>query len=115
LCAKNAILIVEFAIIAREQKGLSIVEAAVHAAKIRFRPILMTSLAFIFGVLPLCLSHGAGAASRHSIGTGILGGMMAATFLAIFFIPLFYERFQNFSEFLKKLFSKKSTHQDMMQ
>jgi multidrug efflux pump subunit AcrB len=91
LCAKNAILIVEFAILGRE-KSLSIIEATIHAARIRFRPILMTSLAFILGVLPLFLSHGAGAASRHSIGTGILGGMVAATFLAIFFIPLFYER-----------------------
>ena len=64
--------------------------AAVEAARLRFRPILMTSLAFIFGVLPLAISTGAGAGARHSTGTGVMGGMIAATFLAIFFVPLFY-------------------------
>jgi hypothetical protein len=64
--------------------------AAIEAARLRFRPILMTSLAFIFGVLPLAISTGAGAGARHSTGTGVMGGMIAATFLAIFFVPLFY-------------------------
>ena len=64
--------------------------AAMEAARLRFRPILMTSLAFIFGVLPLAISTGAGAGARHSTGTGVMGGMIAATFLAIFFVPLFY-------------------------
>ncbi|HEY9203051.1 MAG TPA: efflux RND transporter permease subunit, partial [Sulfurimonas sp.] len=89
LSAKNAILIVEFAMQKREQ-GMELVEAVLEAAKIRLRPIIMTSLAFTLGVIPLALSSGAGAASRHSIGTGVVGGMLAATFLAIVFIPLFY-------------------------
>jgi hydrophobe/amphiphile efflux-1 (HAE1) family protein len=89
LAAKNAILIVEFAIY-RHQEGLSASAAALEAARLRFRPILMTSLAFILGVLPLAISTGAGAGARHSVGTGVMGGMLAATFLAIFFVPLFY-------------------------
>lgn len=90
LSAKNAILIVEFAMIKREE-GLSVAEAAVHAAKLRFRAILMTSLTFILGVVPLVISKGAGAASRHSVGTGVFGGMIAATILAVFLVPLFYK------------------------
>ncbi|WP_024577624.1 MULTISPECIES: efflux RND transporter permease subunit [unclassified Afipia] len=89
LASKNAILIVEFAVLKR-QEGLSAMEAAAEAAKLRFRPIIMTSLAFILGCVPLAISSGAGAASRHSIGTGVIGGMLAATFIAMFFIPLFY-------------------------
>ncbi len=89
LAAKNAILIVEFAAhMHREGKGL--IESAVEAARLRFRPIVMTSLAFVLGVLPLAVSTGAGAASRHSIGTGVIGGMLAATFIAVLFIPLFF-------------------------
>ncbi|ETR76746.1 transporter [Afipia sp. P52-10] len=89
LASKNAILIVEFAAMKRRE-GLNVVDAAIEAAKLRFRPIVMTSLAFILGCVPLAISSGAGAASRHSIGTGVIGGMLAATFLAVFFIPLFY-------------------------
>ena len=89
LSAKNAILIVEFAN-RRYQHGLSAVDASIEAAKLRFRPIIMTSMAFILGVVPLVLATGAGAASRQSIGTGVFGGMLAATFLAIFFVPLFF-------------------------
>ena len=89
LAAKNAILIIEFAVM-RRKAGLSRWDAALEAAKLRFRPIIMTSLAFILGVVPLATSSGAGAASRHSIGTGVIGGMLAATFIAIFFVPLFY-------------------------
>jgi len=89
LSAKNAILIVEFAMQAQE-KGKSIFDATLEAARLRFRPIVMTSLAFTIGVLPLALSSGAGAGSRHAIGTGVIGGMIAATTIAIFFIPLFY-------------------------
>ena len=97
LAAKNAILIVEFCIQER-RRGTPLVAAAVEAARLRFRPIVMTSLAFILGVLPLVISSGAGAASRHSIGTGIMGGMIAATFLAIFFVPTFYVVIQRFNE-----------------
>jgi HAE1 family hydrophobic/amphiphilic exporter-1/multidrug efflux pump len=90
LAAKNAILIVEYAVYKREE-GMSTAAAAVEAARLRFRPILMTSLAFIFGVLPLAVSTGAGAGARHSVGTGVVGGMLSATFLAIFFVPLFFK------------------------
>ena len=89
LSAKNAILIVEFAMQAQE-KGKSIYEATLEAARLRFRPIVMTSLAFTIGVVPLAISSGAGAASRHAIGTGVIGGMIAASTIAIFFVPLFY-------------------------
>lgn len=90
LCAKNAILIVEFAKDLYEKGGRSLVEAAVEASRLRLRPIIMTSLAFTMGVIPLAISHGASSGSKHAIGTGVIGGMVTATFLAIFFIPLFY-------------------------
>jgi multidrug efflux pump len=89
LSAKNAILIVEFAR-DLEAQGMGVVEAAIEAARLRLRPILMTSLAFILGVLPLAISTGAGSASQHAIGTGVIGGMLTATFLAIFMIPMFF-------------------------
>jgi len=89
LAAKNAILIVEFALM-KHQEGMPLTEAAIEGAKLRFRPIIMTSLALIFGVLPLALSSGAGAASRHSLGTSVIGGMLAATFIATFFVPMFF-------------------------
>jgi len=89
LSAKNAILIVEFA---RElhAQGRSVTEAAVEAARLRLRPILMTSMAFVLGVLPLALANGAGSASENAVGTGVIGGMLTATFLAPFLIPMFY-------------------------
>jgi multidrug efflux pump len=89
LAAKNAILIVEFAV-ERLREGHSVFDSAMQAARLRFRPIVMTSLAFILGVVPLAISTGAGSASRHSIGTGVIGGMLAATFIAIFFVPMFF-------------------------
>ncbi|KAF0234641.1 MAG: hydrophobic/amphiphilic exporter-1 (mainly G- bacteria) HAE1 [Desulfovibrionaceae bacterium] len=90
LAAKNAILIVEFAVI-RHKQGLSLFEASVEAARLRFRPIIMTSLAFVLGCVPLAISTGAGANSRHAIGTGVIGGMLGATLLAPFFIPVFFK------------------------
>jgi HAE1 family hydrophobic/amphiphilic exporter-1/multidrug efflux pump len=89
LSAKNAILIVEFAMI-KSAEGASLFDAALSAARLRFRPIIMTSMTFVFGVIPLAISSGAGAGSRHAIGTGVIGGMLLATFVATLFIPLFY-------------------------
>lgn len=102
LSAKNAILIVEFAKSLHEEHGKPLVEAAVEAARLRLRPIIMTSLAFMLGVLPLAISNGAGSGSQHSIGTGVIGGMITATFLAIFFVPMFYV-------VICRLFAKKTT------
>jgi len=89
LSAKNAILIIEFA---RElqNKGVGVLEATLQACHLRFRPIIMTSVAFILGVLPLVVSSGAGAASQRAIGTGVMSGMIAATVLAVFFVPVFF-------------------------
>jgi multidrug efflux pump len=89
LAAKNAILIVEFA---KENfdRGMELVDSVVHAARQRLRPILMTSLAFMSGVLPLAISSGAGSGAQHAVGTGVIGGMLAATFLAVFFVPVFF-------------------------
>ncbi len=98
LAAKNAILIVEFASHLRTERGMSIREAATEAARERLRPILMTSFAFILGVLPLMLASGAGAASRHSIGTGVFAGMLFATTIGIFFIPLFFRVIRGLAE-----------------
>jgi multidrug efflux pump len=97
LAAKNAILIVEFARELRAQ-GMDTIAAAVEAARLRLRPILMTSLAFILGVLPLAISNGAGSGSQHAIGTGVIGGMLTATFLAIFLIPMFFVVISRFSK-----------------
>ena len=97
LSAKNAILIVEFAK-RRRQEGLSIVEAAMEAARLRLRPILMTAFAFILGVIPLMVANGAGAASRQSIGTTVFGGMLAATILTLLFVPVFYAVIEGFRE-----------------
>ncbi|MDF7136780.1 efflux RND transporter permease subunit [Proteus mirabilis] len=103
LSAKNAILIVEFAKHLYEKDGKPLIDAAAEAARMRLRPIIMTSLAFTFGVLPMALAAGAGQGSQHSVATGVIGGMLASTFLAIFFVPLFYV-------FVVKLFSRKKAH-----
>ena len=89
LSAKNAILIVEFAKNLYAE-GKPLLEATIEACQIRFRPILMTSLAFTFGVLPLAIAHGASAASQNAIGIGVIGGMLSATVLAVFFVPVFF-------------------------
>ncbi|HEJ9699502.1 TPA: efflux RND transporter permease subunit [Proteus mirabilis] len=103
LSAKNAILIVEFAKHLYEKDGKPLIDAAAEAARMRLRPIIMTSLAFTFGVLPMALASGAGQGSQHSVATGVIGGMLTSTFLAIFFVPLFYV-------FVVKLFSRKKAH-----
>ena len=103
LAAKNAILIVEYASL-KVHEGMSASAAALEAARLRFRPIVMTSLAFILGVVPLAFSHGAGAGARVSVGTGVMGGMLAATFLAIFFVPWFFRVLVD-----KRLREKRST------
>ncbi len=105
LAAKNAILIVEYAVL-KNQEGLSPSAAALEAARLRFRPILMTSLAFILGVAPLAFSTGAGAGARISVGTGVMGGMLSATFLAIFFVPMFFKLITD-----RHLTEKRSTSQ----
>jgi multidrug efflux pump len=89
LSAKNAILIIEFARTLQDE-GMGLIEATLEACRLRFRPILMTSIAFIAGVIPLAISSGAGAESRHAIGTGVIGGMLTATVFAVFFVPVFF-------------------------
>jgi len=89
LSSKNAILIIEFARTLHE-RGMGLLEATMEACRLRIRPIVMTSLAFILGVLPLAISTGAGAQSRHAIGTGVIGGMITATLLAVFLVPVFF-------------------------
>ncbi len=107
LSAKNAILIVEFALM-KVREGLSLTDAAVEAARLRFRPIIMTSLAFMMGCIPLAISSGAGAGSRHAIGTGVIGGMLAATFIATLFIPMFFKLVAMFSIKVKPIEAKNS-------
>jgi HAE1 family hydrophobic/amphiphilic exporter-1 len=97
LASKNSILIVEFARELRS-RGESIQHASAHAARMRFRPILMTSFAFILGVTPLMFAHGAGAAGQQALGTAVFGGMLASTLLAVFFVPAFFVVMQNIAE-----------------
>jgi multidrug efflux pump len=104
LAAKNAILIVEFAVELHEKEGKSFFDAAAEAARLRLRPIVMTSFAFVLGTVPLAIASGASANSRHSIGTGVIGGTLAATVIAIFFIPMFYWALETWSA---KLFGSK--------
>lgn len=101
LAAKNAVLIVQFAVELR-QEGKSVLEAAIEAGELRLRPILMTSLAFILGVFPLFIARGAGAHARHSIGTGVMGGMIGASTLALFYVPLFFVIFTKFVDWYGK-------------
>jgi multidrug efflux pump len=89
LAAKNAILIVEFAL-TKQNEGKSLHDAVLEASRLRFRPIIMTSFAFILGVFPLVISSGAGANARHAIGTGVTGGMIAASILGVLLVPVFY-------------------------
>ena len=90
LSAKNAILIVEFAKDLMDKEGKGIIEATLEASRMRLRPILMTSPAFILGVMPLVISSGAGSGAQNAVGTGVMGGMLSATLLAIFFVPVFF-------------------------
>lgn len=107
LSAKNAILIVEFA---KEQveQGADLIKATIHAAGLRLRPILMTSLAFILGVVPLAINNGAGSGAQNALGTGVIGGMLAATFLAVFYIPLFFV-------LIRKIFPGRKKESDRLQ
>jgi len=89
LAAKNAILIVEFAS-QKMEEGVPVAQAAIEAARMRFRPIVMTSMTFVLGIFPLVIATGAGSAARQSMGTGVFGGMIVATFIATVFIPLFF-------------------------
>jgi multidrug efflux pump len=97
LAAKNAILIVEFAVEINRKEGKTFFAAASEAARLRLRPIVMTSFAFVLGTVPLAIATGASANSRHSIGTGVIGGTLVATVIAIFFIPMFYWMLQTLS------------------
>lgn len=111
LSAKNAILIVEFAL-KRYEGGMPLVQAAVEAARLRFRAIIMTSMTFVLGCIPLVVSSGAGAASRHSMGTGIVGGMLASTFIATFFVPLFFVLIMRMNEKFRSLKTRLSASQE---
>jgi len=101
MSARTAILIVEFAKGLREQQGLSVLESAVQAARLRMRAVLMTALSFIFGVIPLVIASGAGAASRNAVGQTVLGGMLSATFIGCVFVPVFFVMFQKLRERFK--------------
>ena len=90
LSAKNAILIVEFAKDLMDKEGKGVIEATLSSVRMRLRPILMTSLAFILGVLPLAISSGAGSGAQNAVGIGVMGGMISATLLAVFFVPVFF-------------------------
>ncbi len=109
LAAKNAILIIEFAV-DLQAKGKSAIESAIEAGELRLRPIVMTSLAFIFGVMPLYFAMGAGANARHSIGTGIIGGMIGASTLALLYVPLFFYLLDRVMSKFKKKKEDKETH-----
>ncbi|WP_417624254.1 efflux RND transporter permease subunit [Paremcibacter congregatus] len=106
LTAKNGILIVEFAKELYEKEGMDLMQATLAAARLRFRPIIMTSMAFVLGITPLAISSGAGSASQNAIGIAVIGGMLAATFLAIFFVPLFYVMVQKQSTKMKQRLTK---------
>ena len=101
LASKTAILIVEFARELRMQ-GKGLIESATEAAQLRFRPVLMTAISFVFGTLPLLIASGAGAASRQAVGTAVFGGMIAATILTVVFVPVFFRVFQGLGERLSK-------------
>ena len=100
LCSKNSILIVEFAQNLRD-KGKPIVEAAIEAAHLRLRPILMTAFSFVLGVIPLATASGAGAAARRSLGTTVLGGMLVSTILSLIVTPILYVTLQQFREWCR--------------
>jgi multidrug efflux pump len=114
LSSKNAILIIEFAK-DLQAEGMGLIEATLEAVHLRFRPILMTSLAFILGVLPLAIASGAGSASQRAIGTGVMGGMISATVLAIFLVPVFFVVVRSYfkgSERQRKMYAANIDHSE---
>jgi HAE1 family hydrophobic/amphiphilic exporter-1 len=114
LSAKNAILIVEFAKI-RVDRGEELIQSTLEAVRLRLRPILMTSLAFILGVMPLVLATGAGAVARNTIGFTVLGGMLASTSISIFIVPVLFVLFTRFSYGKKQLDYLQAHHEELME
>ena len=114
LSAKNAILIVEFAKL-RVDRGEELIKSTIEAVRLRFRPIIMTSMAFIFGVLPLVLATGAGAESRNTIGITVLGGMIASSTISIFIVPVLFVLFTRFSYGKKQLEWLQDHHEELME
>jgi multidrug efflux pump subunit AcrB len=108
IAAKNAILIVAFAKNRLESEHVAVIEAAEEGARVRYRPVMMTALAFIIGVIPLVVATGAGAAARQSIGTAVFGGMLLASFVGVLFVPALFVGFERLGQFSSRLIHKRA-------